>query len=78
MVERRRLPRTNAPREVQGWRREQDDDNARKANKVPNADEDNIIIFDDEGDLKDSGVGIEEIALKTGSTRRAYFYGRHF
>lgn len=46
------------------------------ATKVPGADEDNIIVFDSSGDLKDSGTSIDEIG--DGSTRRAYFYGRSY
>lgn len=57
-----RLPRTRDDRSVSGWRRSQDDDNSTKANKVPAADEDNIIVFDSEGDLKDSGVSINQIS----------------
>lgn len=34
------------------------------ATKVSGADEDNIIVFDETGNLKDSGVGIDDVSLK--------------
>ena len=51
---RRKIPRTNEEREVQGWRRTQDDDNYAKMSRRPTATEDNIVVFDSVGDSKDS------------------------
>ena len=31
---------------------------------VPGADEDNVVVFDENGDIKDSGTGIDEVSLK--------------
>lgn len=59
-----RLPRTNDPRERDGWRRHQDDDNSLKANKIVGGVEDNVVTLADDGDIKDSGVGIDDISLK--------------
>lgn len=42
------------------------------ASKLPSAPEDNIIVFDPDGDLKDSGESIDTIRA------RAYFYGRTY
>lgn len=39
-----------------------------KATKLPSAPEDNIIVFDEDGDLKDSGESIDTIRA------RSYFY----
>jgi len=61
---RRRPPGTNDPRELEAWRRGQDDDNFDKIDKVPSAEDGNIPVFDNEGGLKDSGIGIDEVSLK--------------
>jgi len=42
------------------------------ATKLPSAPEDNIIVFDDDGDLKDSGESVDTIRA------RSYFYGRTY
>ena len=72
----RRPPRTNDPREIESWRRGQDDDNFDKVDKVPAAEPGNIPEFDNEGGIEDSGSSIEDI--ETRSTRRSYFYGRSY
>jgi len=40
------------------------------ATKLPTAPEDNIIVFDSDGDLKDSGESVDTIRA------RSYFYAR--
>ena len=72
VTRKRRPPRTNDPREVEAWRRGQDDDNFDKIDKVPDAEEGNIPEFGEEGGLEDSGSSIEDI--ETRSTRRAFFF----
>jgi hypothetical protein len=48
--------RTKADREIQAYRRTQNDDNFDKANQVPGMDEGNIFVSDGTGDLADSGT----------------------
>ena len=61
--------RTDDRREVQGFRRSQNDDNFEKANKVPGDVENNIPILDGDGDLKDSGYSFDDVKLKKSSLR---------
>lgn len=65
----RRPPRTNDPRELEAWRRGQDDDNFDKIDKVPGAEDGNIPIFDDEGGLEDSGLSFDDVKLKKSTTK---------
>jgi|GEM_PF-3224808 hypothetical protein len=63
MAIKRRLPRTNDPREVQSWRRGQDDDNFDKANKVVGGTENNVVLLESDGDIKDSGQTLSDFLL---------------
>jgi hypothetical protein len=76
VTKKRRPPRTNDPREIEAWRRGQDDDNFDKIDKVPDAEPGNIPEFDGEGGLVDSGDSIDDI--ETRSTRRAFFFARNY
>jgi len=72
----RTLPRTRNEREVEGWRRSQDDDNNTKANKVVGGIPGNLVILKADGDIDDSLDTIT--AIETRSSRRSYFYGRAY
>jgi hypothetical protein len=71
-VERKkRVPRTDDPREIQRWRLEQDFDNSERANKVAGAVANDIAGLDSDGDLIDTGIqkgwvnGIRETTIDT-------------
>lgn len=56
--------RTEDIRERQRFRLNQNDDNFEKANKVTDGTEDNIVILTEDGDIQDSGIGIDEIVIR--------------
>ena len=65
MVSKRIWPtRTKDEREIQGFRRGQNDDNFEKANKVVGGVEDNIVTLTGDGDIKDSGISFDEVVLR--------------
>lgn len=76
VTKKRRNPRTNDPREIDAWRRGQDDDNFDKIDKVVGAEPGNLPEFDGAGGLDDSGSSISDI--ETRSTRRAFFFARNY
>jgi len=56
--------RTKNEREVQAYRRQQNDDNFSKANKINGGTENNVVTLDSSGDIKDSGVAISSVKLR--------------
>ena len=72
VTKRRRPPRTNDPREIEAWRRDQDDDNFVKANKVINGNLNHIAVLQVDGDIKDGGSSITDLISQ------AFFYGRNY
>jgi len=73
MTDKKRPPRTEDPREVSAWRRQQDDDNFDKANKVIGGTENNIVTLKSDGDIKDSGESIFDPNFTTVSLDKLIF-----
>lgn len=64
----KRIPRTEDPRERDRWRVGQDDDNFLKANKVVGGTENNIVTLTNDGDIQDSGKSFDDVKLKKART----------
>lgn len=60
--------RTESVRERQAFRRQQNDDNFEKANKVVGGTEDNIVTLTADGDIQDSGKSFDDVKLKKANT----------
>jgi len=78
MTSRKRPPRTEDPREIAAWRRSQDDDNFDKANKVVGGTANNIAILAADGDIKDGGVSIFDVAIEDEVNSMAFFLARNY